>query len=179
LLVATPNPTQGGGESGLGAVTLRWNAARAKEIEIRIDSPDGSLLAHDGASGSLTTPEWVADGTTFYLQNVTGGLPLTAENTIASVTVSVERIVLGSLVATSNPIAVYDSSELVAATLTWNATKLTEVEIRVNAPDGDLLVQGGASGSITTSKWVTDGTIFYLQNVSGDLPLTAENTLDT
>jgi GT2 family glycosyltransferase/glycosyltransferase involved in cell wall biosynthesis len=176
-LHATPNPTRGSAESGLGSVTLTWNAAKATEIEIRVDAPDGSLLAHGTASGSLTTPEWVADGTIFYLQNVTGGLPLTAENTLASVTVWVERIALGSLVATPNPVLIYDGSGLAATTLAWNATKLTTVEVRVNAPDGELLVRGGASGNITTPKWVTDGTTFYLQNVSGGLPLTVENTL--
>ena len=30
-----------------------------------------------------------------------------------------------------------------------------------------------------TERWVRDGTRFYLQNRSGDLPLTLENTLAT
>ncbi|MEK6282013.1 MAG: glycosyltransferase [Acidobacteriota bacterium] len=178
-LLATPNPTLGGAESGLGAVTLTWNAAKATDIEIRIDAPDGSLLAHGGPNGSVTTPEGVSDGTVFYLQDVTGGLPLTTENTLDSVTVRVKLVPQGSLQANPNPVPVYDGSGLASTTLTWNATRFTDIEIRVNAPDGELMVHGVASGSITTPRWVTDGTIFYLQNVTGDLPLTAKNTLAT
>jgi hypothetical protein len=36
---------------------------------------------------SQKTGQWVRDGSTFYLQNVSMGLPLNSENTIAAVTV--------------------------------------------------------------------------------------------
>ena len=36
-----------------------------------------------------TTGEWVRDGTVFYLQDVSRGLPLTAEHTLATVQVRV------------------------------------------------------------------------------------------
>jgi hypothetical protein len=53
------------------------------------------------------------------------------------------------------------------------------VQVRVNSPDGELLASGSSRGSAQTGLWVADGTIFYLQDVSDDKPLTAENTLAT
>ena len=49
--------------------------------------PMGHSLPEVGpGSHSQETGQWVRDGTTFYLQNVSKGLPLVAENTIATVT---------------------------------------------------------------------------------------------
>jgi hypothetical protein len=57
------------------------------KVEIHLDAPDGPLFATSGPGiFSQETGDWVRDGTTFYLQNVSKGLPLTAENTIAMVT---------------------------------------------------------------------------------------------
>jgi hypothetical protein len=57
-------------------------------VEIHLDAPDGPLFARSGPGiFSKETREWIRDGTTFYLQNVSRGLALTAENTIAIVTV--------------------------------------------------------------------------------------------
>jgi len=57
------------------------------EVEVRVDAPDGFLFARTGPGRfSQPTAHWVQDGTKFYLQNVSGGLPLTPENTIAMVT---------------------------------------------------------------------------------------------
>jgi len=42
-----------------------------------------------------------------------------------------------------------------------------------------LFAQTGASGTSTTAKWVTNGMIFYLQDVSGQKALTPDNTLAT
>jgi hypothetical protein len=45
-------------------------------VQVRIGSPSGSLFASGGSSGSATTGKWAPNGMVFYLQNVTGGLPL-------------------------------------------------------------------------------------------------------
>jgi hypothetical protein len=49
----------------------------------------------------------------------------------------------------------------------------------VGAPDGPLVSRSGPSGSVNTGKdkWVHNGMAFYLQDVSGGLPLTSANTL--
>jgi hypothetical protein len=62
-------------------------AYATSKVEVHVGAPDGLLFARTGP-GRFTqaTGEWVRDGTTFYLQNVSKGLPLVAENTIATVT---------------------------------------------------------------------------------------------
>ena len=85
LITAEPNPFQPDSQ-GLGQTTLSWLAHGTSKVEVRVNAPDGPLLARLGPGRhSQPTGQWVRDGTTFYLQNVAKGLPLTAENTIAMV----------------------------------------------------------------------------------------------
>jgi hypothetical protein len=83
----------------------------------------------------------------------------------------------GTITATPNPSKVCDDSKAGVTKLTWNAEGTAEVEVRVNRPDGDLFAKSGPSGTGTTAKWVGNGMRFYLQDVSGGKPLTAENTI--
>jgi 2-polyprenyl-3-methyl-5-hydroxy-6-metoxy-1,4-benzoquinol methylase len=86
LITAEPNPFQPDSE-GLGKTTLSWLAHGASKVEVHVDAPDGLLFARHGPGRfSQATGQWVHDGMTFYLQDVSKGLPLTAENTIATVT---------------------------------------------------------------------------------------------
>jgi SAM-dependent methyltransferase len=86
LITAEPNPFRPDSQ-GLGQTTLSWLAHGSSKVEVRVDAPDGLLFARHGPGRySQPTGQWVRDGTTFYLQNVSKGLPLTAENTIAMVT---------------------------------------------------------------------------------------------
>ena len=57
------------------------------KVEVRVDAPAGLLFARTGP-GRFTqaTGQWVRDGTTFYLQDVSGSVPLIPEHTIATVT---------------------------------------------------------------------------------------------
>src|SRR5206468_4089624 len=64
-------------------------------------------------------------------------------------------------------------------TLSWESTGVDLVEVHVNAPEGPLLSSATPSGSLTTGKWVHDGMVFCLQDVTGGLPLIVENTLAT
>ena len=86
LITAESNPFRPDSE-GLGQTTVSWLAHGTSKVEVRVNAPDGPLLARHGPGRySQPTGQWVRDGTTFYLQNVSKGLPLTAENTIATVT---------------------------------------------------------------------------------------------
>ena len=85
----------------------------------------------------------------------------------------------GSIRAEPNPIRVISGPRLGATTLTWASQGPLAVEVRVGAPDGRLFSRSGPEGRATTGRWVTDGTVFYLQDVSSGLPLTADNTLGT
>ncbi len=89
-LTATPNPVQVCDGSGQGVVQLNWTSgAGVSAVEIRKGAPNGPLVTSGGASGSFTTTKSVTNGTVFYLQNVTYGLPLTSANTMATVTANV------------------------------------------------------------------------------------------
>jgi hypothetical protein len=75
-----------------------------------------------------------------------------------------------------------DSSHMAVTTVYWDATgmpSVTNVEIHMNSPDGQLFTTGTAAGSATTGDWVTNSTVFYVQDVSGGKPLTSANTLAT
>jgi SAM-dependent methyltransferase len=86
LITAEPNPFRPDSQ-GVGQTTLSWLAHGASKVEVRLNAPDGPLFARHGPGRhSQPTGQWVRDGTTFYLQNVSKGLPLIAENTIATVT---------------------------------------------------------------------------------------------
>ena len=89
-VTAVPNPVQVCDGTGTGKTTLRWTASGATLVEVRIGSPDGALFAQTGPDGATKeTGRWVSDGTVIDLQDVTGGRPLTADNTIATLTLKV------------------------------------------------------------------------------------------
>lgn len=81
-----------------------------------------------------------------------------------------------ALVASPNPVAV-DFGEVGVTTLTWTAEDAEDTEVRVGGPTGPLLSRAGPRGSATTGPWVSDGMMFYLQDVSRGRPLAAEHTL--
>ena len=66
-------------------------APNAQVIEIHVGSPTGALFTQNTNRGSMTTGAWITDGMTFYLQDVTGGLPLTSANTLATAVVHLQK----------------------------------------------------------------------------------------
>ncbi len=170
---ASPNPIPVPPGGFLGATTIQWNASSAQAIEVHIDSPTGPLFTAGGSAGSAPTGDWVTDGMTFYLQDVTGGKPLTSANTIGTVVTHLEQE-LAVFTASPNPIL---TPPVGATTLNWNAPTATSVEIHVGSPTGTLFASGGSIGAATTGDWVTNGMVFYLQNVSGGKPLSPAHTL--
>lgn len=84
---------------------------------------------------------------------------------------------VGILFARPNPIVLPDISGAGVTTLTWRCLRSNSVEIHVDAPDGPLLSRSSRSGKTATGKWVLDQMVFFLQDVSNDLPLTEENTI--
>ena len=86
LIAAEPNPFPADSQ-GQGRTTVSWMTYATNRVEIHLDAPDGPLFARSGPGRfSQVTGQWVRNGTTFYLQNVSDNLPLVAENTIAIVT---------------------------------------------------------------------------------------------
>ena len=91
-LIANPNPIPVT-RSAIGQTTISWNAPDAQVIEIHIGAPDGKLFTINGNRGSMQTEVWVTDGMTFYLQDVTGGKPLTSVYTLATLVVHLQTTV--------------------------------------------------------------------------------------
>ena len=63
-------------------------------------------------------------------------------------------------------------------TLTWTSEGVDDVEVHLDAPRGPLLNGSGRSRDGSVRRWVEDGDVFYLQDVSGGKPLVAAHTLD-
>jgi 2-polyprenyl-3-methyl-5-hydroxy-6-metoxy-1,4-benzoquinol methylase len=85
LIAAEPNPFHADSR-GTGCTTVSWMTHATSRVEVHLDAPDGRLFARTGPGiFSQKTGDWVRDGTRFYLQNVSDGLPLTPENTIGIV----------------------------------------------------------------------------------------------
>jgi hypothetical protein len=89
-ITATPNPTPPT-SNGLGSALISWVAPNADNVEVHIGSPTGPLFSTSGNRGWETTGAWVADGTTFYLQDVSSGATASASNTIATTVVHLLR----------------------------------------------------------------------------------------
>jgi hypothetical protein len=86
-ITADPNPCTAPPDA-VAKTTLSWMSYGTSKVEVHVGAPEGPLFASTGPGYfSQTTGEWVRNGTTFYLQNTSGGLPLALENTIATVTV--------------------------------------------------------------------------------------------
>jgi len=86
LIAAEPNPFRADSQ-GEGRTTVSWLTYATNSVEVHVDAPDGPLFARSGPGiFSQETGQWVRDGTKLYLQNVSRGLDLTAENTIAVIT---------------------------------------------------------------------------------------------
>ena len=151
-------------------------------MEIHIGAPDGPAFISSGpGSFYANTGHWVQNGMTFYLQNVSNGLPLTAANTLATVTMTAVTPRSGSIMAQPEPI----SSRRTRIGRNDNhldqcRTGTTQVEVHVDAPNGNMFA-GSNPGtySLATGHWVRNGTTFYLQDVSNGQPLTPANTLAT
>jgi hypothetical protein len=89
---ASPNPIPVTGNAVVGSTTISWIAGDVDAVEVHIGSPDGGLFSRGGNRGSAQTGLWVTDGMTFYLQDVGGGKPLTAENTLTTLVVNLKKM---------------------------------------------------------------------------------------
>jgi 2-polyprenyl-3-methyl-5-hydroxy-6-metoxy-1,4-benzoquinol methylase len=87
LIAAEPNPFHPDSQ-GQGRTSVSWMTYATSKVEVHVDAPDGPLFARSGPGiFSQDTGQWIHDGTKLYLQNVSRGLSLTPENTIAVVTI--------------------------------------------------------------------------------------------
>ncbi|MFQ5741001.1 MAG: hypothetical protein ACE5JX_18520 [Acidobacteriota bacterium] len=161
VITATPNPIMVC-DGGAGKTDISWMAEGFSRVEIRVGSPDGTLFARGGASGSKETGKWVRDGLTFFLLDRETGAVL---DSIAVHLTSKGCPGSPTIIAEPNPIQVCDGN-LGKTTLTWNAPGVDRVEVRIGTPEGSLFARTGSSGSKETGLWVRDGMAFLLLDPS-------------
>jgi len=119
----------------------------------------------------------VTDGMTFYLQDTSGGKPLTSDGALATFVAHVQNSPF--FAADPNPMLALAGTDLSVTALRWDAPSATDVEIRIGSPDGALFAAGSSLGFVTTGRWVANGMVFYLQDTTGGKPLISANTLAT
>lgn len=79
----------------------------------------------------------------------------------------------GTLTANPNPVPVCGSATTGKTTIAWTQNGATHIQVRVESPDGGLLVDSTEPrGENVTGDWVLDGTKFFLQDVSSGKPAT-------
>jgi hypothetical protein len=155
-LTVANNPLYVCDGTGLGSTTVSWDFPGVSPVDIRVNSPNGTLFARGGSSGSAVTPKWVRDRMIFYaLNNRTGAI-------LGSVTMSV--VCAQSFVRlTNNPVQVCDGTGKGIATVEWSYPGVPVVDIQVTSAR-ILFTRGGSRGAVTTAKWVTNGMVFYAVN---------------
>jgi len=80
---AINNPASAG-PNGAAQLNIAWNAPAATEVDIRIGAPNGTAMGTQPRYGVTSTGPWVTDGMMFYLQDISGGKPLTPDNTLGT-----------------------------------------------------------------------------------------------
>lgn len=77
--------------AGAGSTDLFWTVPEGMAFEVHVGAPNGPLFSSGNESGHARAEGWVTNGMQFFLQDVSGGKPLDARNTLASVKVEVTR----------------------------------------------------------------------------------------
>jgi hypothetical protein len=154
---ATPNPVMICDGATTTAVRLNWDAPTVQTTEVRFGAPDGWVLASGGSQGTVETGDWISEGFTFYLVNPANRGVLGKETIRFTAEGCGPRLYIRP-----NPIRACDPEGVGSAHLYWDPDGERRVEIRVDSPSGDLLVETSSPGNLETGPWVTEGTSFHL-----------------
>jgi hypothetical protein len=175
--------------ASVSKTTLSWSCTSCSKTQVRIGSPGGSLFAMGKSTGSETTGNWVTDGMTFYLQDAGGSTPTSANNTVATATVHFQAPsngnsggngVSGVITGTPNPAQYpHGGAPYASILLSWTCGACSRTEVHVDSPGGPLMGKANSSGAATTGNWVTNGTVFYLQDATNGNATSAANTVAT
>ena len=159
-----------------GRVTLTWDTPNDNAVEVHLLSPTGPLFAAGLSSGTARTGVWAVSGLQFYLIDAASRATISSL-AIGTAPASVESS-QSSISATPNPIVVPAGGSVYGKTvLVWDTAAANQaLEVHVGSPTGPLFARSGSTGSGTTGTWVTDGIVFYLQNVTGGQNVTLATT---
>jgi hypothetical protein len=160
VFTANPNPIVPAAGATEGSTTLNWNAPGYGPLAIFVGTPGGEvqMTGSVGPSGSVTTPDWVTNGMQFFL------VDLTTQSTLATLTVHLSAPPALTFSANPNPIVPAAGSTLGTTTISWSAPGYSNLAVLANGVQMTGTV--GASGSVTTGNWVTDGMQFFLEDVT-------------
>jgi hypothetical protein len=173
---ADPNPISVYDAAGYATITVKAGC----EFDIRVNSPNGPLLATATYNYSSSVGPWISNGMVFYLQihgdttsnGTLGTLAMTAQ------TGSLPCVVQG-FAATPNPVIA--PSGLGVTTI--SGVSSCDFEVRVDGPGGPVFTSSALSSetgqynvSASTGVWVANGTKFFMQP-RGDV--TSQNTMAT
>lgn len=168
--------------SSPGRVTLSWTApAGVRSVQIRVGSPGGpAMTGVEGPAGTVQTGDWVTSGMTFFLQDASDGNSLGPSRTIAKVqaqtAVAVTRS--GWISAGPNPIVLSRWQNSGRTTLSWEATGVSRVQVRIGSPSGPAMTGlESPIGSASTGSWISGTTTFYLQDASAGSSIGSARTL--
>lgn len=165
-LIASPNPMPVSSSGALGSTTLSWNVSNSY-VQLRVGSATGALVSAGEGTGSATTGDWVANGTTFYLVDASTKATITTLTVSTTVVASSNAIVF---TANPNPIEVPSGTTHGVTTLGWYSPSSTSgASVHLGSASGPLFASSvGVFGSATTGDWVSNGSTFYLvDNSSG------------
>ncbi len=157
-LSANPSPIINDG-TGLGMTTIIVNANTPVNVYA-----GGNLLCGPYQTGTCPTGKWVTSSTIF-----TAVVPATGQ-VLATLTVPLQNPA-GTISLSPNPIGVTDGTGLGVTTVNFSAN----VPVNVYA-GGNLFCGGMLSGSCTTGKWVSNGTVFTVVNPAANNAVLASAT---
>jgi hypothetical protein len=85
----------------------------------------------------------------------------------------------GHITADPNPLLVSRRGECGVTTLSWTASGVGAVEVRVGAADGAVFARTEGAGTATTGRWVSNGMVFHLLDASDGRTPAPDDTLAT
>ncbi|HYP06467.1 MAG TPA: trypsin-like peptidase domain-containing protein [Bryobacteraceae bacterium] len=166
-----------------GVVTISWQAAGYSRVQVRVGTPDGvAMTGAEPSSGSLQTGPWATEGMMFYLQDASDGNPAGAAKTLAYARVERAAGSQKAGIIVLNPVRNFVSpgQTTVSTTVLWRAVGVSRVQVRINSPSGTPLTGlEPPEGSGSTGNWVSEGTVFYLQDASDGDSAGSAKTLAT
>jgi uncharacterized protein (TIGR03437 family) len=190
-LSASPNPISVTAGQTTGSTTLTWTATGVTAVQLSMNSPTATAVATGGATGSYAATN-VTDGTVFYLTS--------SGTVLASITINVIQASTGvatasfpnscpaapgatwvnsiataggvSFTGQPNPIQVSSAQQLGQTLLVWNVPSpaVTTVDIYRDTDGTTPHATGGPAGQVTTNPNISNGTVFWLQDVTASAP---------
>jgi len=172
--------------------SIRWDTRGVSEIELRLGSYDGFLIARGGKMGAVWPTIWIKSGQRIFLQDVTDGRPLdarhtldacefwTASNQVGPAKVkraAVLRLKLVRLLRKRRRLGIGNltlglpshwSGSASRAKLAWSQSgPTTQFELRTH---GRVIARHDGPGLVELPKWVVAGMVFDLFDVGPDTP---------